>query len=250
MPVEEIWNNVIDVTQFIVRAPINDLELEILSFPVGAGLWLSKPVGELKKSDDITKNRLLANSVLEACDNSQISLLKIVPENIGCDSPCYFVVFGLIPANNRTNPSIAIRLDLNVPDWSGIERRCGFSLPPEFVAFAENWPGLTIGSIEFPAFLLPSESWLDHKILLAYDEDSQTVNPPEIIQRLEQFLILQCDYWGIAKLLDHMGKVWEYDLSSMKLTNTEDTFEVWLEKELNRRLAHEIDGAGADSKKL
>lgn len=240
MPVEAIWNNVIDAIQFIVTAPISDSELELLSFPVGAGLWFAQPIEELKNRHAKTKNHFLVSSVQEACVQSEITLLKIEPEDKSLDDSRFFVVFGLYPSAVGTKPPVAIRLDLNVPDWIGIERRCGFSLPPAFVSFAENWPGLTIGSIEYPAFLLPPEYWLDHNQLLAYDGNSQPVNPPEIIQRLEEFLIIQCDYWGIAKLLDNAGNVWEYDLSSMKLTDTGDAFEVWLERELTRQFTQEI----------
>lgn len=236
MPVQEIWNNVIDATEFIVTAPVSNTELKRLSFPVGAGLWLSQPIVQLQNRYEHTNNHLLSSSVRDACAHSKLALLKVEPEDKEFDSPRYFVVFGLYPSLVSAKPSVAIRLDLDVPDWNDIQRHCGFSLPPAFVSFAENWPGLTVGNIDYPKFLLPPECWLDHKLLLAYDGDCQPVNPPELIQRLEEFLIFQCDYWGIARLLDAAGNVWEYELSSMNFTNTGDSFEAWLERELTRQI--------------
>jgi len=219
---------VVDATESVITAPASDLELESLSFSEGAGLWLSQPVTQFRKNHKIIYNQL-TTSVLEACAKSQVSLVKIEPEEVDFEAR-YFVMFD-------TRPTIAFRLDLTPPDWIRIESRCGFSVSPAFISFAEKWPGLIIGSFDFPAFLLSPVCWLDHKLLLSYDGQCQPTESPELIRQLKGFLLFQVDYWSKAKLLDASGDVWEYSSTSKKLTRTEFSFDIWLEMSLRKLLS-------------
>ena len=157
MPIVQTWNNVIDAAEIAATFPVSASDLERIGSPASACKWILEPSDELKSLDSPEIEPMM-RLLTEAAYGRRVSIKKIVPEDVAFDSPRWYVEFGSMPRISR-------RLDLPQPDWEKIRRLLGFSASGLFVWLGEAWPGLTIGGIEKPAFLLPSTDWVRHECL-------------------------------------------------------------------------------------
>lgn len=226
MPVSRTWNNVIDAYEIVVSNPIEADQLDELSFPSCAAQWISTPADQLTRLGACEGT--LGGQTMIAASDGRVTLTRIEPEDREFESPQCYVVF-------YTNPLISRRLDLSTPDWPQLTTRLNFSIPDSFVSFAEAWPGLCIGGLDVPGFLLPSSEWLHHDALSPYDDQGRPTISRQLLERLSSMLLFQIDYWAKAKLLDANGIVWEFDIQHAFLASTGREFSVWLEQELASR---------------
>lgn len=225
MPIVRTWNNVIDADEIILHSPIESHDLEELGFPGASDKWLSAPADKLESlgiSQDI-----VGTQAMKAAHAGHVALHKFEPEDTEFETPRWYVVF-------ETTPLIGRRLDLTDPDWSHVERSLHFSIPEAFVSFAQSWPGLCIGSLDAPAFLMPSDDWLRHESLTPFDGQGRPLIDEHLLQELKGMLLFQIDYWAKAKLLDDSGTVWDFKIDESNLASTKLEFSVWLENELLR----------------
>lgn len=228
MPINRTWNNVIDATEVVISSPVAEKNLDDLGFPSTASRWLTHPT-EMLKELHTNCGEVISRMVTTACVENRVTLQLIEPEEIEFNPPRWYVAFG-------TTPTIAKRLDLGLPNWVQLERELQFSIPNTFVSFAESWPGLVFGTLYFPAFLLPSSDWLRHETLSPYDGQGRPLIDGGVLDKLKRMILFQVDYWTNAKLLDCNGTVWQYQIESAELTNTELLFADWLENEISNRI--------------
>ncbi|MEQ8853667.1 hypothetical protein [Gimesia sp.] len=228
MPINRMWNNILDAAHIVITRPTSQAELKKLGFPTSSSDWLACP-SALPHDLNVKGGEIIFNRTAQAAADCRITLQKIEPEDLEINSPSWYVVF-------ETEPQIACRLDLSSPDWGLIEQSLKFSISSAFVSFTEAWPGLVFESLERPAFLLPCSEWLRHESLSLYDEECRPIIDLEMLAQLRHMLLFQIDYWATAKLLDCDGIVWEYKIDKEELISTDLEFTAWIKEAISFQL--------------
>ena len=225
------WNNVSDCHEQLVSLSAN---LSDYGFPDVASDWVKRI-----ESQDVSAISALAipnelvGFLTNAMRKKQVCFAKEIPEDRDLMAR-YFLIFGETDAKRGFYP-IFIQMMNSTPDWDSIsEAYC--DCPPSFRAVAETLPAIGTDVLDNPSLLLPSEMWTNHSHLYRFDDDPDgnwiVKTPVDVVAELEKLLLINLNYWSVARLLDSNSEVIEYHTITSVFNRTGERVEQWLDLEL------------------
>jgi hypothetical protein len=231
VPTKIIWNNSSDCNEFIATPPFNAVEIREAGFPPETDTIIAEASDfVLKKMKDLQHYPKLSAFINDAMHSGFYALIKETPEDIEYKDIKYFLSFGTHDKDDRFNYSISVRLGLNNPNWESIKETAGFMPGKTFVGFVESFPGLVLGHIEYPEFVLPPEYFINVAELLPRNFQEKITISKDKLKILNNYLLFQCDYGGVYRFIGKGDTVYELVTSPFSFTSTGNEFEEWAHK--------------------
>ena len=228
MPITESWNNSSDCRELIASPPFSLKELREIGFPHEVDA-ITQDAGSfvMKHLRALPSYPRLSAFINNAIRSGSYALLKETPEDIESKDIRFFLSFGTRDEKGKIIYPVSVRLGLRNPNWESIREKVGFAPGKCFVDFVESFPGLVLGPIESPEFVLPPKYFTDVSALLPKSSNGKIAIPKDKLMILNNYLFFQCDYWGVYRFIHKGDTVYELVRSPFSFKSTGIEFEDW-----------------------
>ena len=228
----KVWNPASDIWEFYYSAADIDQKSLTPDFPEQAAGWLTDPRTTLwQRLPHVARFQEIAVGLQSLGVQGDVCLVKITEEDTS-EVLAFFVAFGCETSTPTPSRPIFLRLDVGKANWQRLHR-LGFACPTLFQEFADTFPGLRLGTIDSPDVLLPPSKWNEVGAFFGRSSTGHVFVPETIRDNLDDYLIIQSNYWGVLTLLSKAGDLWLANSAGDVAAPTDVSIAAWIDRELS-----------------